>query len=295
MYRGIVEIALSSLRLSAGHSLKGFTSPVTISTTCAHRQHQFVTKNTGLETRLRLHYSDGMNTSSNCATIAEAVPSSDEQLTWKKVLGVEREKPYFKSVMAHVEEARRSGKTVYPSNSEVFAALTHTPFNDVKVVILGQDPYHGPGQAHGLCFSVQEGIQNPPSLVNIFKEIESDLGIPRPQSGSLIRWATQGVLLLNAVLTVEARKAGSHANLGWEQFTDSVIQQLNDRREGIVFLLWGSYAQKKGSFIDQKKHLVLKSPHPSPLSAHRGFMGCKHFSKTNVYLAQSGKSPIDWS
>jgi uracil-DNA glycosylase len=221
--------------------------------------------------------------------------SSSPKSSWKDVLGAEREKPYFKEVMQFVEESREAGKIIYPQNSEVFAALSLTPFDQVRVVILGQDPYHGPGQAHGLCFSVQEGIQNPPSLQNIFKEIESDLNIPRPQDGCLERWAKQGVLLLNAVLTVEARKAGSHANRGWEQFSDQIIRELNDHREGVIFLLWGSYAQKKGAFIDPRKHHVLKSPHPSPLSAHRGFFGCRHFSKTNELLRQQGGEGIDWS
>ena len=166
--------------------------------------------------------------------------------------------------------------------------------DDVKVVVLGQDPYHGPNQAHGLCFSVLPGVRVPPSLVNIYKELATDVGLERPENGTLKHWAEQGVLLLNATLTVEAHQAGSHQNKGWEQFTDRVISALNDSRESLVFLLWGSYAQKKGAFIDQKKHFVLKAPHPSPLSAHRGFFGCRHFSQTNAYLVKKGKTAIDW-
>ena len=186
------------------------------------------------------------------------------------------------------------GTTIYPQNSDVFNALACTPFSDVRVVILGQDPYHGPNQAHGLCFSVRPPVPPPPSLVNIFQELKSDLGIERPKHGCLESWARQGVLLLNAVLTVEAEKAGSHAGRGWEKFTDRVIQELNEKRSHLVFLLWGAYAQKKASFVDRSKHLVLEAPHPSPLSAHRGFLGCRHFSKANAYLAANGQAPIDW-
>ena len=176
----------------------------------------------------------------------------------------------------------------------MFAAFDACPFDNVRVVILGQDPYHEPGQAHGLCFSVNDGVQFPPSLVNIFKEIESDLGRPMPSSGNLMRWAKQGVLLLNATLTVRAHQAGSHQNKGWEAFTDAVIHRLATERNHIVFILWGSYAQRKGSFIDRNRHCVLQSPHPSPLSAYRGFFGNKHFSRANAYLIENGYKPIDW-
>jgi uracil-DNA glycosylase len=232
---------------------------------------------------------------------AEHLPISNDGLsgagcstTWKDVLAGEKEQPYFAEVLKFVEAERSSGKTIYPKNTEVFNALTFTPFQEVKVVILGQDPYHGPQQAHGLCFSVKPPTPPPPSLVNIFLELQSDLGIKRPKHGCLEAWARQGVLLLNAVLTVEEGKAGSHANRGWERFTDRVIRELNDRREHIVFLLWGAYAQKKASFVDRTKHLVLEAPHPSPLSAHRGFLGCRHFSKANEYLRQHGIAEIRW-
>ncbi len=214
--------------------------------------------------------------------------------TWKEVLAGEREQPYFVELLRFVETERNSGKIIYPKNSEVFNALTFTPFDQVKVVILGQDPYHGPQQAHGLCFSVKPPTPPPPSLVNIFLELQGDLGINRPKHGCLEAWARQGVLLLNAVLTVEEGKAGSHANRGWERFTDRVIRELNDRREHIVFLLWGAYAQKKAGFVDRQKHLVLEAPHPSPLSAHRGFLGCRHFSKANEYLRRHGIPAISW-
>jgi uracil-DNA glycosylase len=185
-------------------------------------------------------------------------------------------------------------KPVYPRGSEYFAALNHTPFEQVKVVILGQDPYHGVNQAHGLCFSVRRGVDIPPSLHNIFKELEADLGIKPSAHGNLEHWARQGVLMLNATLTVQGGQAGSHQKRGWEQFTDAVIDHLNRERASLVFVLWGSYAQKKGEFIDRKRHLVLAGPHPSPLSAHRGFFGCKHFSKINAYLQAHGQTPIDW-
>jgi len=215
--------------------------------------------------------------------------------SWSTALAGEKEKPYFKNILNFVRKEREAGKTIYPAPENVFNALKSTPFDQVKVVILGQDPYHGPSQAHGLCFSVQKGIKTPPSLVNIFKEIHDDLGLSIPKHGCLQHWADQGVLLLNTVLTVEAGKAHSHANIGWETFTDKVIQTLVDHREGIVFLLWGSHAQKKAAFINPTQHYLLKAPHPSPLSAHRGFLGCKHFSKTNKILQQLGKTPIDWS
>lgn len=215
---------------------------------------------------------------------------------WLSQLGDEFDKPYMQSLLSFLVDEKAKGKTIYPRGSEYFAALNTTPLEAVKVVILGQDPYHGPGQAHGLCFSVQEGVAPPPSLVNIFKEISEDLGIPNQfPHGCLDSWANQGVLLLNSVLTVERHRAASHQGKGWETFTDRIIETLSTEREGCVFLLWGSYAQKKGSVIDESKHLVLKSPHPSPLSAHRGFFGCKHFSKCNEYLVAQGKTPIDWA
>ena len=226
----------------------------------------------------------------------EVSPTTDESPpTWKDVLAAEKQELYFRELLKFVEEERSKGKTIYPKNSEVFNALALTPLRDVKVVILGQDPYHGASQAHGLCFSVLPPILPPPSLVNIFNELKSDLGIPRPTHGSLEGWAKQGVLLLNAVLTVEDGRPGSHANRGWERFTDKVIQVVNDQCDGIVFLLWGAYAQKKAGFVNRAKHCVLSAPHPSPLSAHRGFLGCRHFSKANEFLAQRGKLAIDWS
>ncbi len=188
----------------------------------------------------------------------------------------------------------RAGKTIYPPPPRIFAALDATPFDRVEVVILGQDPYHGPGQAHGLCFSVLPGVPVPPSLLNIFNEIERDLHIPRPDHGCLLPWAQRGVLLLNAVLTVERGRAGSHQGKGWEGFTDAVVDSLNREREGLVFLLWGSYAQAKGKLINKTRHRVLSAPHPSPLSAHRGFIGCGHFGQANHYLATQGRDPIDW-
>lgn len=215
------------------------------------------------------------------------------ETSWKERLQTEFDKPYFKQLTDFVRN-EYSMFTVYPPGNQMFRAFDICPFDKVKVVILGQDPYHEPHQAQGLCFSVNEGIPFPPSLVNIFKEIEADLGIPMPKSGDLTRWAEQGVLLLNATLTVRAHQAGSHQNKGWEQFTDAVIHRLAEEREHLVFILWGSYAQRKGDFIDQSKHLVLKSPHPSPLSAHRGFFGNKHFSKTNAYLKEHGIEPIKW-
>lgn len=189
---------------------------------------------------------------------------------------------------------KAAGKVIYPPGARIFAALDSTPFDRVKVVILGQDPYHGPGQAHGLCFSVPHGIPVPPSLANIYREIERDLGIAPPRHGCLDAWAGQGVLLLNAVLTVERGQAGSHQNKGWEYFTDACIEALGREREHLVFLLWGSYAQAKGRLIDGKRHRILKAPHPSPLSAHRGFLGCGHFSSTNQYLEETGQAPINW-
>jgi uracil-DNA glycosylase len=212
---------------------------------------------------------------------------------WKEVLREEFQKDYFKSLVEFIKN-EYSSQIIYPKAGKIFNAFNLCPFEDVKVVILGQDPYHEPNQAHGLCFSVLDPTPTPPSLVNIYKEIKQDLGIDSPKSGDLTRWAKQGVLLLNATLTVQAHKAGSHQNKGWEKFTDSVIHHLAQEREGIVFILWGSYAQKKGDFIDQTKHLILKSVHPSPLSSHRGFFGNHHFSQTNNYLISKGKEPINW-
>lgn len=215
--------------------------------------------------------------------------------SWLDVIGAEFEQPYMAALKQFLQAEKQAKKIIYPPGKQIFNALNATAFNDVKVVILGQDPYHGPGQAHGLCFSVQPGIPAPPSLVNIFKEINADLGLPIPTHGYLQSWAEQGVLLLNATLTVEQSRAGSHQGRGWEQFTDAVISALNEKRQNLVFLLWGSYAQKKGQFIDTRKHCVLKSPHPSPLSAHRGFLGNKHFSRTNDFLCAQNLTPIDWS
>lgn len=215
--------------------------------------------------------------------------------TWHKALSAEWEKPYFRELTDFVR--RRYKETqVYPAPSRIFAAFDATPFDKVKVVILGQDPYHGPGQAHGLCFSVPEGIAMPPSLINIYKEIVGDLGVAYPQgrSGNLTYLAEQGVLLLNSTLTVEAHQAGSHQGKGWEELTDAAIRAINDGRDHVVFLLWGAYAIRKGAFIDRERHLVLESPHPSPLSAHRGFFGNHHFSRANDYLVAHGSSPIQW-
>ncbi len=191
-------------------------------------------------------------------------------------------------------ERKRAGAVIYPPGPLIFNALNSTPFDRVKVVILGQDPYHGPGQAHGLCFSVRDGVELPPSLRNIYREIEDDLGCRCPDSGNLQRWADQGVLLLNAVLTVERGQAGAHQGKGWERFTDRVVAELNDHRDGLAFMLWGSYAMKKGAMIDRGRHLVLTAPHPSPLSAQRGFFGCRHFSKANAWLVKHGETPIKW-
>ncbi len=213
---------------------------------------------------------------------------------WKSHLIDEFDKPYMVKLRSFLKQEKTTGKTIYPRGKEIFNALNSTPLDAVRVVILGQDPYHGRGQAHGLCFSVRPGVPAPPSLVNIFKEIHRDLGIPAPEHGYLKSWAEQGVLLLNSVLTVIEGQAASHRDQGWETFTDEVIQVLNQQREGIVFLLWGSYAQKKGRLVDRKRHLVLEAPHPSPLSAHRGFIGCGHFSQTNNYLKARGISEIDW-
>lgn len=214
--------------------------------------------------------------------------------SWKEVLEKEFGKEYFTRLTQFVKEEYNGSTPIYPPAKLIFNAFDHCPFDKVKVVILGQDPYHGAGQANGLCFSVNKGIPFPPSLLNIFKEIQSDLGTPIPQDGDLTRWSDQGVLLLNATLTVRAAQAGSHQRRGWEEFTDAAIRELATRRSGIVFILWGSYAQKKGAFIDRSKHLVLTSPHPSPLSAYQGFFGNHHFSTANRYLKEQGLSEIDW-
>ncbi|MDR1743963.1 MAG: uracil-DNA glycosylase [Dysgonamonadaceae bacterium] len=213
--------------------------------------------------------------------------------SWKNHLQAEFDKDYFIRLTDFVREEYRT-KRIYPPANQIFNAFDKCPFDKVKVVIVGQDPYHEPGQAHGLCFSVNDDVPFPPSLDNIFKEIRQDLGTEVPKSGNLERWANQGVLLLNATLTVQAHKAGSHQHKGWEEFTDSVIYSLSNERENLVFILWGAYAQRKGENIDANRHLILKSPHPSPLSAHRGFFGNKHFSKANDYLLQHSKEPIDW-
>ncbi|WP_193164594.1 uracil-DNA glycosylase [Microbulbifer hainanensis] len=215
--------------------------------------------------------------------------------SWYQVLADEFHKPYMAELRKFLRGEKNAGKQIYPPGGQIFNAFNSTPFDRVKVVILGQDPYHGAGQAHGLCFSVMPGVRIPPSLQNIYKELESDLGIPRAHHGCLQPWAEQGVLLLNATLTVEDSKAGAHQGRGWEQFTDAAIHKLAEQREGLVFILWGSYAQKKGAFIDRNKHLVLRAPHPSPLSAHRGFFGTKPFSQANQWLQQHGQQPIEWA
>ncbi|MBB4952616.1 uracil-DNA glycosylase [Agrobacterium vitis] len=214
--------------------------------------------------------------------------------SWKAVVGDEFEQPHMQSLKQFLLEEKQAGKHIFPKGAEYFRALDLTPIDQVRVVILGQDPYHGAGQAHGLCFSVQPGVRIPPSLVNIYKEMESDLGIARANHGFLEHWARQGVLLLNSVLTVEEGRAGSHQGKGWERFTDRIIHAVAEEREHVVFILWGAYAQKKAAFVDSKRHLVLKSVHPSPLSAHNGFFGSKPFSKTNTYLQSHGLEPIDW-
>lgn len=214
--------------------------------------------------------------------------------SWLQYLQPEFEKPYMKQLKEFLRSEKQQGKVIYPKGADYFAAFNRTPFEQVKVVVLGQDPYHGDGEAHGLCFSVPQGIAIPPSLRNIYQELKSDLGCAVPKHGTLYHWADQGVLLLNSILTVEKDQAASHRNKGWETFTDRVIDVLNQQKEGLVFILWGSYAQKKASFVDTQKHLVIKGVHPSPLSAHRGFMGSKPFSKVNEYLERTGRTPIDW-
>ncbi|MDB2592980.1 uracil-DNA glycosylase [Gammaproteobacteria bacterium] len=215
-------------------------------------------------------------------------------MDWQTVLHEEKSQDYFKKIIESVNAFREKGQVIYPAAKDCFKAFRLTPFDKLKVVILGQDPYHGPGQAHGLCFSVPRGIRKPPSLVNIFKALEHDLGILAPDHGCLESWAKQGVLLLNSVLSVQANEAGSHAGLGWQRFTDAVISQISEHADRVVFLLWGSYAQKKSDLINTDKHLVLKAVHPSPLSAHRGFLTCRHFSQANQWLADHDQLSVDW-
>jgi uracil-DNA glycosylase len=214
--------------------------------------------------------------------------------SWAKQLSDEFDQPYFQSIVQFLKKEKALGKAIFPEGKAIFKAFELTPFDDVKVLLLGQDPYHGEGQAHGLCFSVQYGIKPPPSLVNVFKELQKDIGMPIPKHGNLSTWAKQGVLLLNASLTVEAHKPMSHAQIGWAEFTDAVIQKLSSQKTGIVFLLWGRFAQQKEVLIDTSKHFLLKAAHPSPFSAYNGFWGCKHFSQTNTILTQQQKTPIDW-
>lgn len=215
--------------------------------------------------------------------------------SWKEVLKEEFNKPYFRQIADHIKTEKQQGKTIYPAGNNIFRAFDITPFDKVKVVILGQDPYHGPFQAHGLCFSVQNNIPPPPSLINIFKELHDDTGAPIPKDGCLDKWAEKGVLLLNASLTVRAAEPMSHAKIGWHQFTDTAISKLSKEKKHLVFMLWGKFAQEKIKLIDQSKHLVLVAAHPSPLSAHTGFFGCRHFSKANQYLMEHGIDPIDWA
>lgn len=215
-------------------------------------------------------------------------------LDWETLLADERRADYFQKAVEYVNQERAAGKTIYPPAKDVFNAFRLTPADKVRVVLLGQDPYHGPGQAHGLCFSVKPGVPHPPSLKNIFRELYDDTGCPIPKNGNLDKWARQGVLLLNTSLTVEEGKAGSHASIGWETFTNRVIEQLAAARKGLVFLLWGSHAQKKQQLINAQQHHILTAPHPSPLSAHRGFLGCRHFSLTNQHLQLKGEAPVDW-
>ena len=212
---------------------------------------------------------------------------------WKALLEEEFSKPYFEELIRFVKEEYAT-RRIYPRGSNIFRAFDKCPLDKLKVVIIGQDPYHGPGQAHGLCFSVADGVPHPPSLQNIFKEVAADIGTPIPASGNLDHWAEQGVLLLNAVLTVREHEAASHAGRGWEQFTDAVVRKIAERKSGVVYLLWGSYAQRKGAIADPQLNCILKAVHPSPLSAYRGFLGCKHFSKANEYLLSTGQTPINW-
>lgn len=217
------------------------------------------------------------------------------EASWKDILKDEFNKPYFEQIVHHLKTEKTQGKTIYPPGPAIFSAFNTTPFDNIKVVILGQDPYHGPGQAHGLCFSVQNGVAPPPSLVNIFKELYDDTGVRIPTSGNLTKWAQHGVFLLNASLTVRAGEPMSHARIGWATFTDTVIKKISAEREHVVFMLWGKFAQEKRVLIDETKHCILRSVHPSPLSASAGFFGCKHFSKANAYLVSHGIDPVDWS
>ena len=213
---------------------------------------------------------------------------------WKEILNSEFDKPYFQQIVLHLKTEKSQNKTIYPPGQQIFNAFNTTPIDIVKVVILGQDPYHGPGQAHGLCFSVQNGVPPPPSLINIFKELHEDVGAPIPNHGNLTNWAEQGVFLLNASLTVRAGEPMSHSKIGWAEFTDTVIKKISEEKKHVVFLLWGKFAQEKRVLIDESKHLILRAAHPSPLSAHAGFFGCKHFSKVNEWLIKNGIDPIDW-
>ena len=231
----------------------------------------------------------------NTADGAGSAKNGTSTITWKEALADEKQQAYFIELLSRIRSERNAGKTIYPPESDMFNALTLTPLDKVKVVILGQDPYHGPNQAHGLAFSVLPGVKTPPSLVNMYKELATDIdGFAIPGHGTLTSWAQQGVLLLNSVLTVEQGQANSHAKRGWERFTDKVISTVNEHCENVVFLLWGSHAQKKGKRINRDKHHVLSGPHPSPLSAYRGFFGCAHFSQANTYLASKGQTPVDW-
>lgn len=216
------------------------------------------------------------------------------EASWKEVLKDEFQKAYFEQIALFLKHEKALGKTIYPAGNQIFNAFDKTPFEQVKVVILGQDPYHGPNQAHGLCFSVQDGIKPPPSLVNIYKELHADLGLPIPSGGNLAKWAEHGVLLLNAILTVRAGEPASHSKSGWETFTDAVIRKISDQKQDVVFLLWGRFAQDKQVLIDATRHHILKAAHPSPFSADKGFFGCKHFSRTNELLMKAGKAPVDW-
>jgi uracil-DNA glycosylase len=215
-------------------------------------------------------------------------------VSWKDMLKDEFSKPYFEQIALHIKTEKLQGKIIYPPGSLIFNAFNKTPFDKVKVVILGQDPYHGPGQAHGLCFSVQNGVPPPPSLINIFKELNTDIGVPVPNHGNLTHWAEQGVFLLNAYLTVRAGEPMSHSKIGWAEFTDAVIKKISAEKKHIVFILWGKFAQEKRILIDETKHCILRAAHPSPLSASAGFFGCRHFSKTNEYLMSKGLDPVDW-
>jgi uracil-DNA glycosylase len=217
------------------------------------------------------------------------------EASWKEVLEDEFKKPYFKQITEHIKTEKEQGKTIYPPGPLIFNAFEQTPFDNVKVVLLGQDPYHGPRQAMGMSFSVPDGVHPPPSLINIFKELHDDVGVPIPKHGNLTKWAQQGVMLLNASLTVRAGEANSHSKIGWHQFTNTVIEKISEEKKDVVFLLWGKFAQEKTELIDTKKHHVLKAAHPSPFAADKGFFGCRHFSKTNSYLMKQGMDPIDWA